>query len=330
MKREPVAVLGGGAWGTMLAHLLSYNNERVLHWVREEPIREEIARHRTHTQALPGLTLSDRIFPEKDLETVVRSADVLVIAVPSQSFRDVVRRFSDVVQGDQLVVWGTRGLEEGSNLRMSEIVMQESCVRLTGALAGPAFAEELVKGQPAALVIGSRFDAVIQRMQTLLGSHQVRVYGNQDLLGVELAGAFSTIISLACGITSGLGFEAGSRAMVLTRGLAEISRLGVAMGAEPETFIGLTALGDLIATVLAGASRSYRLGERLAKGEGLAQALEAIGPAECVPTSRVAAALIQRHKVEAPLMLAMHGLLFEGRQPAELVKALMLRRSTYE
>lgn len=330
MKREPVAVLGGGAWGTMLAHLLSYNNPRVLHWAREDEVREEILRSRTLSQALPGLTLSERIQPEKDLEYVVRSADVVVIAVPSQSFREVVRRFSDVVQGDQVVIWGTRGLEEGSNARMSEIVMQESCVRLTGALAGPAFADELIKGQPAALVIGSRFESVVNRVQRLMSSRQVRVYGNEDLLGVELATAFSTVISMAFGVTSGLGFEAGSRAMVLTRGLTEISRLGVAMGAKADTFVGLTALGDLTSTLLSGAPRSYKLGERMAKGESMAEAVKAVGPAECVPTAKVAMSLIQRYKVDAPLMQAMYALLYEAAQPGELVKALMTRRSTYE
>lgn len=330
MKRDAVAVLGGGAWGTMLAQLLSYNNPRVLQWVRDRAVREEISTHRTHTRALSGLTLSTRIEPRADILEVAKSATVLVIAVPSRSFRDVVRQLGDVVQGDQVIIWGTKGLDENSGLRMSEIVAEETCVRQLGALCGPAYADELKLGQPGALVIGSRFEWVVKHVQTLLGSEQMRVYGNDDLLGVELGTSFSTIIALVCGMAHGLGMGAGLKSVVLNRGLAEISRLGVAMGAQGETFTGLAVLGDMTAAVMAGVSRSFRLGERLARGDSLAVALLQVGPAECVPTTRVAAALAVQHKVEAPLIGAMYKLLFEGLRPQDLIRGLMTRRSTYE
>lgn len=330
MSRAAVGVLGGGAWGTMLAQLLSHNTPQVLQWIRDPAVREEVQRSRTHPRALPGLQLSARIEPVADLESVVRRSETLLIAVPSRAFREVARAVGAVIQGDQHLIWGTRGLEEGSGARMSEIVRQETCARLTGALGGPAYADELKSGQPGALVVGSRYDAVVQRTQGLLSSPVLRVYGNTDLLGVELAGGLSTIISLVCGLSAGLGYGAGIRAVVLNRGLAEISRLGQAMGAQSDTFMGLAGLGDMSAAVMAGVSRSYRLGERLARGGTLEQALRAIGPAECVPSTRVAWSLVQQHRVDAPLIEAMHQLLFEQASPDKLVRALMTRKSVYE
>lgn len=330
MSRVAVGVLGGGAWGTMLAQLLSQNTPTVLQWVRDPAVREEILRERTHRRALPGLALSERIEPQSELDTVVRRSETLIIAVPSRAFREVARAVGVSLQGDQHVIWGTRGLEEGTGARMSEILREETCARLVGALGGPAYADELKSGQPGALVVGSRFDAVVQRTQALLSSPVLRVYGNEDLLGVELAGGLATIISLVCGLSAGLGYGAGIRAVVLNRGLAEISRLGQAMGAQSDTFIGLAGLGDMSAAVMAGVSRSYRLGERLATGTQLDQAIRAIGVAECVPSTRVAWSLVQKYKVEAPLIHAMHQLLFDGASPDKLVRALMTRKSIYE
>ncbi|MFM7201431.1 MAG: NAD(P)H-dependent glycerol-3-phosphate dehydrogenase [Myxococcota bacterium] len=330
MKREPVAVIGGGAWGTMLAHLLSINNSNVKQWVRDAAVREEMLLRRTHSRSLPGLSLSPRIEPLADLDAVARSAHVLVVAVPSRAFREVMRRLGDTVQGDQMVIWGTKGLEEGTGRRMSEIVLEETCVRMVGALAGPAYADELKAGQPGALVIGSRFESVVERVQKLLSSEQLRVYGNEDLMGVELGSGLSTIIALVCGLAQGMGMGAGIRSVVLNRGLVEITRLGQAMGADEATFNGLAVLGDMTSAVMAGISRSHRLGEKLAQGLSLQEALQRIGPAECVPTTRVAFRLVKQYKVEAPLIEAMHAMLFEGQPHSLLLKGLMTRRSTYE
>jgi glycerol-3-phosphate dehydrogenase (NAD(P)+) len=213
---------------------------------------------------------------------------------------------------------------------MSEIVMQETCVRQVGSLGGPAYVEDLGRGSPGAAVIGSRFESVIARVQGVLASERLRVYGNTDLLGVELGGALMTVIILACGMARGLELGPAITAVVINRGLTEITRLGVALGAQAATFQGLSALGDLVAAALSGESRDFKLGERLARGETLAAALEALGLAESVPTARVALDVAARARAEVPIIAAMNRVLVEGVHPREIIRGLMIRRNTYE
>ena len=330
MKREPVAVLGGGAWGTILAQLFSHNVPRVPLWVRDAELREELITTRTHPRALPGLTLAAGVVPTDDLEAVVRGAELLILAVPTPAFRDLARRVGEFAQGDQILVSGAKGLEEGTGARMSEILIDETCVRRVGALAGPAYAGEMARGAPGAAVIGSGFQAVVERVQLRLASERIRVYGNTDLLGVELGGALTNIITFACGISDGLELGNGIKAVVLDRGLAEVTRLGVRLGAQASTFHGLSVLGDLMAAALSGESRNFRLGVLLARGCSLQEALEQAGPAECIPTTRMALELAQREGIETPLVSAMAKVLFEGVAPKDMIRELMRRRSIYE
>ena len=330
MTREPVAVLGGGAWGSMLAQLLAVNNERVQLWVRDAALREEMIRTRGLSPGLPGVTLSDRIQIREDLEEVGRGADVLFLAVPTPSFREVARRLGDVVEGDQMLISGARGLEPDTAARMSEVLAQETSSKLIGALGGPISVEDLNRGSPGAAAIGSRFEAVVTRVQFLLGSERLRLYGNRDLLGVELGGALSTVMTFACGLSHGLELGAAVKAVIINRGLAEISRLGVALGAQAATFQGLTGLGTLVAAALSLEGRDHRLGEMLAKGETLESALATLGPAECVSTTKMALELGARAKVELPLTAAMGKVLFQGVKPKEIIRGLMVRRAIYE
>lgn len=264
------------------------------------------------------------------MEEAVGPADLVIFAIPSKAFREQAGRAGEFVTGDQVLLSATKGLEPDSFNRMSEVLCQETCARKVGAISGPNLAKEIVAGQPSATVVASRFREVIQVGASMLHGANFRIYGNEDVRGVELAGALKNVVAIASGTAKGLGFGANVRALLVTRGLAEIQRLGVKLGADPLTYSGLAGIGDLMVTCGSELSRNFRVGLGLAAGQPLDRILDDLGEtAEGVNTTKVALALAQREDV-LPIMESVSRLLFEGATPQEVMRDLMTRRARYE
>ena len=321
--RDPIAVLGSGTWGITLAQLATFNQDRVRMWTGDAGLRnrEPVGVDSPLLEARWG---RGHVEPVADLERVVRGADTILVVVPTGLFRAVAGLLGDFVQGDQAVVACVKGLEAPGEARMSEIVAGETCARQIGTLGGPADHQDLRRGGVGAAVIGSRFSNVIRRVRTGLGSERLLVFGEHDLVGVELGGAFAKVLALINGIVDGLELGASVKAVVVDRGLAELSRIGAACGARRETFFGLACLGDVIAVAASGQGRDHDLGRRLGAGTPAEKALAAVGAAESVPTLKMALALAKRHDIrEVPLLRATASIVFDGASPRDAVTRLM-------
>lgn len=319
-----VAVLGAGNWGTTLAHLVGSNGHPVRLWTRETEVREEINERHTHTRSLPGLSIAPGVRATSDLADAVQRASLILIAIPSQAFREVCRVAADVLMPEQLVIHGTKGLENGSHQRMSEILLAETCVRQFGVLCGPNIASEVAAGKPAGTVVASHLPRVIDAGRRALASSQMMVFSGDDVAGVELAGSFKNIVAIAAGMATEMAVGDNAKAFLVSRGLVEITRLAVAMGAHPSTFAGLAGIGDLMVTCASPHSRNHRVGAALARGERLPDILARLGMvAEGVHTSIAAHDLVRSHRVEAPLLEQVHRVLYEGLSPGDGLRELM-------
>jgi glycerol-3-phosphate dehydrogenase (NAD(P)+) len=324
-----VAVIGGGAWGTTLADLLARKGgfASVTLWAHEPAVVDGINREHMNALFLPGAPLDPSLRAEGDLAGVVRGADVVVSSAPSHVVRDVMGRAAPGVARGALVVSVSKGLEPA---RLTTLSCVLSDLLPPGAelavLSGPSFAREVYERQPTAVVAAARDHAVAQRVQQVFSTSYFRVYSHTDMLGVELGGALKNVIAVAAGILDGLGLGHNTRAALITRGLAEITRLGVALGAEAATFAGLAGLGDLLLTATGPLSRNRSLGVELGRGVPLAQALAGRATvAEGVNTARAAVALGARHGVELPIAGQVAEVLFDGKPPRQAVAALMER-----
>lgn len=308
-----MAVIGGGAFGTTLASLLAEIGRKVVLWVREEGLARAITRHHVNDLFLPGFRLPPRLRATTDLHGLVPRARVVLMVVPSEYFRGVARAVGEVIEGDQVVVHATKGIEVATFRRMSEVLREETCALKVGALSGPNLSGEIMAGKPAGAVIASQDDEVVATVQALFKGSRLRTYGGRDVIGVEVGGSFKNIIALAAGAVDGLGMGDNTKALLLTRGLGEMARFGVALGADVFTFCGLAGIGDLMATCASRLSRNRQFGERLAAGETPEQIKSAMtSVAEGVPT----AAAVYRQAVGLGLDLhivrAVHAVLYEG------------------
>lgn len=330
-ESERVAILGGGSWGTILAHLGGVAGTETLLWMRNAERAAELNEQRTNTRYLGDIPLADKVRATTDVEEAVRGAALVIFALPSSCFRDMAGQVGEFITGDQVVLSATKGLEPKSFLRMSEVIREETCARKVGAISGPNLAKEIIAGQPSATVVASRFKEAIRLSAKLLHGETFRIYGNLDVVGVELAGALKNVIAIGSGVAKGLGFGANVRALIVTRGLAEIQRLGVKLGADPLTFSGLAGIGDLMVTCGSELSRNFRVGLGLAAEDSLDVILERLGEvAEGINTARVAVNLAKTHDVPLPIIEGVHQLLFEGAKPREVMADLMTRRARYE
>ena len=322
----PIAVLGAGSWGTTLADLLARKGHTVRLWAYEPEVVDAINQRRENPLFLPGVQLPAEVRACADARDAVADANVIVSAAPSHAVRAVAGRVRGCVGSGTLVVSVTKGFELDSLERMSTVLEDSLPGARIAVLSGPSFAKEVVAGQPTAVVAASADPADALATQQVFATPAFRVYSHADVLGVELAGALKNVIAIAAGILEGLGLGHNARAALLTRGLAEISRLGVAMGADPLTFAGLAGMGDLILTACGDLSRNRALGLALARGESYeAYRTGHRSVAEGANASRAGAALAARAGVELPITAKVCEVLFDGRPPREGVAELMGR-----
>jgi glycerol-3-phosphate dehydrogenase (NAD(P)+) len=317
-----VTVLGAGAWGTALAGLLHQCGAKTTLWAHNPEQVEEIRRTRRNERFLPGIVISNEILLEKALKAVL-DAECVVVAVPSKAFREVTNVLKDF---PGIIVSVTKGIEYDTGLTMCGVLAENAPRARHAALSGPSFAIEVARGIPTAIVAASKDLAAAAEVQKIFSGATFRVYTTADVLGVELGGALKNVIAIASGVADGLGFGDNSKAALVTRAIAEIRRLGVACGAQAETFTGLSGLGDLMVTCFSKHSRNRAFGERCGRGEkaaDVAASMQAV--AEGYPTSRSAYQLARRHDVTTPIIAEVFAMLYEGKDVRQGVRDLMSR-----
>ncbi|HET8641555.1 MAG TPA: NAD(P)H-dependent glycerol-3-phosphate dehydrogenase [Pseudonocardiaceae bacterium] len=325
-----VCVLGAGSWGTTVASLAAANAHVTL-WARRAELAAEIDETHVNSSYLPDLALPPDLCATSSLEDAVWPADVLVVAVPSHGFRATLEEAAKFVRPWIPIVSLSKGLERGTAKRMTEVVDDVLPGHPVGVLAGPNLAREVLAGYAAAAVIAMPDDQVARSLQGLFVNRVFRVYTSTDVLGCELGGALKNVIAIAAGMAEGLGVGDNTRAMVITRGLAEITRLGVAMGADPRTFAGLTGLGDLMATCMSPLSRNRTVGERLARGQTIEQITSDMKMvAEGVKTCRVVLELADRYGVDMPIVREVDGVVNEGHRATDAYRGLVRIAPTSE
>lgn len=309
-----IAVIGGGSWGTVLANLASTNCRNVRMWVREEEQAREINATRTNPKYFPDLTLSEKVKAYSDLERVFEvDQDCVIWALPSKVTREIGAQVAPRFRGDELIIHATKGVEPGTLKRISVVLEEEVPCRRIGVISGPNLAGEVAKREPAATVIASKYDEVLSAGKSIFETEQFRVYSTKDMVGVEWAGTLKNVLAVASGALDALGLGMNTRAMLLSRGLAEMTRFAVGLGAEPKTFMGLAGMGDLIATCSSVLSRNYRVGFQLGKGEKIDSILQSLGvTAEGVTTARSVWKFAQERNVQMPITEAVY-LMIEGK-----------------
>lgn len=330
--REPlerVAVVGAGSWGTTLAGLLAKKGRPVGLWAHEPEVAEEIRTERTNRTYLGDVRLPDGIEATSEMERVVSGAGFVVSVSPSQHVGKVMEQAAAHLESDAVVVSASKGIEISTLRRMEEVVgahLTDAQRDRFTALSGPSFAAEVAREMPTAVAVASRSEGTRRRVQDLFQTEYFRVYTNPDVVGVELGGALKNVVALAAGVVSGLGYGHNTLAALVTRGLAEIRRLGVALGARAATFAGLAGMGDLMLTCTGDLSRNRTVGRRLGQGESLDEILAGMtAVAEGVETVRAVRELARRHDVEMPISDEVYAILHEGRAPEQAVRNLMLR-----
>jgi len=330
---EKIAVVGAGSWGTTVASLAGRSVDTVL-WARRESLASAINSTSRNPDYLPDLELPALLNATPDLEAAVTDADVVVMAVPSHGFRDVFSIVAGTVDASTPILSLTKGIEQGSLATMTEVVNQVDAkheMSRVGVLTGPNLASEVAAGQPTAAVVAMADQETAIALQEVFVGPTFRVYTNDDVVGCELGGALKNVMAIAAGMSDGLGYGDNTRATLITRALAELTRLGVALGGRPETFAGLAGMGDLIATCISTASRNHRVGFGLATGKTLDQVItEMKMVAEGVKTTRAVLDLAEMNKVEMPIAHHVGQVLYEGLHPREAVLSLMTREPKSE
>ncbi len=332
MSKVQIGILGDGGWGTTLAVLLSRKGHDVTLWGAFGAYTQEMEKTRLNFKFLPGIRLPRRIKLTNDLKDAVVDKQIVVLAVPSQYARSVLRkiRFGECA-GKCIYLSVTKGIEIGTLKRMSEVIKEELGAVKIAVLSGPTIAGEVARGIPTTAVVASRNKKIRKYIQEVFNTGSFRVYTNSDVTGVELGGSLKNVIAIACGVSDGLRFGSNTKAAILSRGLAEISRLGAAMGAKHKTFSGISGLGDLVTTCISTQSRNRFVGEQIGRGKTLkeiAKHMQMI--AEGVPTAKSAYVLSLKYKVQMPITREVYMLLYRNKSPRQAVSDLMSRQSKEE
>jgi len=319
-------VVGAGAWGTALADLIARNGHRTTLWAREPDVVADVNANHRNARFLHGAALAASLSATDDLSAAVSDASTITFVAPSHVLRAVIRSAAHAVREDATLIVATKGIERETFALMTDIVAEELPGRAVVALSGPSFAAEVAKRQPTAVVAASRDASAALRTQQLFSSPEFRVYTQRDVVGVELGGALKNVMAVATGVLDGLGLGFNPRAALITRGLAEMSRLGVALGAEASTFAGLAGMGDLVLTCTGSLSRNRTVGVEIGQGRSIDDVLHARETiAEGVITTQSAHALAMSRGVDMPIVRTMHRILFEAMSPRDAIAELMAR-----
>ena len=330
-----IAVLGAGSWGTALAVSLARAGRRTILWVRRESMAEAIRRDRHNPTYLPEVRIPGTVRVTTEFATAARGGKLWVLATPSHVIRSIAHRLRPFADRERTVVSVAKGIENDTLMTTTQVLssvlapaIPPDCI---GVLSGPSHAEEVGQGKPTTLVAAAHDRKVAEHIQQVFMSPRLRVYVNEDVLGVEIGGSVKNVISIAAGISDGIGYGDNAKAALIARGMAEVQRLGVAMGAHPETFAGLAGIGDLVVTCTSRHSRNRYLGEQIGRGFSLRQAEASMQMvAEGVRTTASVSALARRYDVEMPITEAVYAILFEGKRPADAVQELMARSAKKE
>ncbi len=331
---ERIAIIGAGSWGTALAHILGEKGYVIDFWVRRTELASLIRKDKENRAYLPGVNLSENIFPSTDLEKVIDNKEIIIIAVPSRVVKKIIRKIAPLLSEKAIIVNAAKGLGSEQTTLLSQIIATEAnldyqtCVV---SLSGPNHAEEISREVPSATVVASPSLQTAEKVQNILMTDRLRVYTNLDLIGVEVGGALKNIIAIGAGICDGLGYGDNTKAALMTRGLIEMARLGTALGAKPLTFSGLSGIGDLFVTCTSKHSRNRRFGISIGKGE---IPLDIINNSQMVvegyTTTKIAYNLANKLKIQMPITTEMYRILYENKSPLKAVETLMKRNKTNE
>lgn len=327
-NRGHLAVVGAGSWGTAFATVLARNHQPTVLWARRPELAREINARHANQSYLPDCPLPTTLRATADLEEAVGRAAVVVVAVPSHALRDKMKEMGPLISSDASVVSLTKGVEQETLLRMTEVIAEAGSIEpdRAGTVSGPNLAKEVARELPGASVIACRDGARAERLQRLFHARTFRVYTNTDVCGVEIGGAAKNVVAIAAGIADGLGYGDNSKAALITRGLVEITRLAVTLGANPLTMAGLAGVGDLVATCMSRQSRNRHVGEELGKGRSLEEIIASMNMvAEGVKSARSISALADRHGVDMPIASRVRRIVDDGADPVAMVDELLTR-----
>lgn len=326
-----VGVIGAGSWGTALTLLLNKNGHDVTVWSIDEKEVEMLSCEREHKSKLPGVKIPEEIGFTTDMEQTVKGKDFIVMAVPSAFTRSTAKRMAEYIAQDQIIVDVAKGIEEGTLMTLSQQIKEEIPQADVAVLSGPSHAEEVGRGLPTVVVIGARTKKTATYLQKMFMNQVFRVYISPDLLGMELGGSLKNVIALAAGMADGLGYGDNTKAALITRGIAEIAELGVAMGGAKETFAGLTGIGDLIVTCASMHSRNRRAGILIGQGKSMREAMDEVQMVvEGVYSTKAAVELGKKYNIPLPIVDQVNAILFEGKDPKTAVNELMVREGKIE
>ena len=329
MKR--VSVIGAGSWGTALAVLLAHNGHEVTIWSHDPYEIEMLSTKREQADKHPGVKLPENVKVSSDMEESLKGMDVVVMAVPSPVVRSVAKQMAPSISDGQIIVNVAKGIEDETYMTLTDIIEEEIPNAEVCVLSGPSHAEEVGRGIPTTVVVGSKKKEVAELLQDVFMNEVFRVYTNPDIIGIELGGALKNVIALAAGTTDGLGFGDNTKAALMTRGIAELTRLGVALGGKPETFSGLTGIGDLIVTCTSVHSRNRKAGYLIGQGMTADEAMKEVKMVvEGVYSAKAALGLAKKYGVSVPIVEAVNKVLFENADPREEVSNLLLRERRKE
>lgn len=327
---ENITIVGAGSWGLAIGLLLNGEGHNVTFWCYSEQEKEEILQHRENKRCLPGIKIPLEINFTTCMKEALAESNIVVLAVPSKGVRTTTVNMKPYLRKDVIVVNVAKGVEEGSLLRLSEVI-EEVIPNPVVVLSGPSHAEEVARHIPTAVTVSSKNLEYAYKIQDLMMTKYFRVYTNADIIGIEIGGALKNVIALATGIIDGMGFGDNTKAALMTRGIAEMTRLGTSMGGDAATFAGLTGIGDLIVTCTSGHSRNRRAGELIGQGYTMEEAIKKVNMVvEGVPTTKACYDLMKKYEVEMPILEAIYSVIFENKPVKETIYNLMMRDKKHE
>jgi glycerol-3-phosphate dehydrogenase (NAD(P)+) len=329
-----IGVVGAGSWGTALTNLLAFKGFKIDLWVFEKEVKDQIESYRENKVFLPGVSLSDQIYPSNDIETVVKEKDLVLLVVPSHVMRETASKIREHISKETIIVSASKGIENKTHLTMSGVlreIFQEISGDSFAVLSGPSFAGEVVRKVPTVVSVASKNQKVASFVQHVFATPYFRVYTNNDMVGVELGGSVKNVIAIASGIIDGLGLGLNTRAALITRGLTEMRRLGLKLGANPRTFAGIAGIGDLVLTCTGDVSRNHTVGKKIGEGMKLNEILSEMRMvAEGVKTAKSVYNLSRNLGVEMPISHEVYHVLYDDIAPKEAVRRLMTRDLKHE